>query len=89
MSEKISLYKYDLIFDWLRFHFLPRKSIETIALILDDSFHCNSIEMLKFAQSEDILLICLPRRDHTHYLQLLDRAVFKSVKKNFFDAASK
>ncbi|KAL6261992.1 hypothetical protein P5V15_007080 [Pogonomyrmex californicus] len=43
----------------LKMHFLPRKS-GTVASILDShSSHCNSIEMLKFAQSEDILLMYL------------------------------
>lgn len=84
MSKKSAYINTTLFFDWLRFHFLPRKPIGTVALILDGhSSHCNSIEMLEFAQSEGILLICLPSHT-THYLQPLDRAVFKSVKKNFF-----
>jgi len=89
MSEKSAYINTTLFFDWLRTHFLPRKSVGTVALILDGhSSHCNSIEMLEFAQSEGILLICLPSRT-THYLQPLDRAVFKSIKHNFFNAASK
>jgi len=86
MSEKSA---YITLFHWLRTHFLPRKSIGTVALILDGhSSHYNSTEMLKFAQSEGILLICLPSHT-THYLQPLDRTVFKSIKHNFFYAASK
>lgn len=89
MSQKSAYVNTTLFFDWLRMHFLPRKPVGTVALILDGySSHCNSIEMLEFAQSENILLICLPSHT-THYLQPLDRTVFKSVKLNFCNAASK
>lgn len=89
MSEKSAYVNTTIFFNWLKMHFVPRKPAGKVVLILDDhSSRCNSIEMLEFAQSEGILLICLPSHT-THYLQPLDRAVFKSVKKNFFDAASK
>lgn len=82
MFEK-SAYINTLFFDWLKRYFLPRKSVGTIVLILGcHSSYCDSVEMLEFGQSEDILLIYLPSHT-THYLQPLDHAVFKSIKRVF------
>lgn len=89
MSEK-SAYINSVIFsDWLRQHFLPRKPAGKFVLILDGhSSHCNSVQLLEFAKANDIILICLPSHT-THFLQPLDRAVFKSVKSYFYSAAQK
>lgn len=89
MSEKSAYINTEIFFIWLQEHFLPRKPTGTILLILDGhASHCNSIEMLEFAETNGIILICLPSHT-THYLQPLDRAVFKSVKNAFYNAAKK
>lgn len=68
MSEKSAYVTTDLFFRWLRDHFLLRKPVEKVLLILDGhASHCNSIEMLQFAESNGIVLICLPSHT-THYL---------------------
>ncbi|CAG5051514.1 unnamed protein product [Parnassius apollo] len=48
------------------------------------STHCNSVEMLEYAKDNDITLLSMP--SHTsHYLQPLDRTVFKSLKTHFYE----
>jgi hypothetical protein len=58
----------ELFFIWLKDHFFPRKPAGKVLLILDGhSIH----------SSEDIIKLCL--LSHTnHYLQLVDRSLFKS-----------
>lgn len=56
-------------------HFFPSKASRNCSFDLDSHLsQCNFIEMLEFAQSEDILLICLSIHI-THYLQSPDYAI--------------
>lgn len=83
MNEKSSYINTDLFFKWLKEHFYPRKPPGKVLLLLDGhTSHCNSIEMLEFCNSNDIILLCFPSHT-THYLQPLDRAFFKFLKSNF------
>ncbi|KAB0804493.1 hypothetical protein PPYR_01463 [Photinus pyralis] len=86
MSQKSAYINSTIFLEWLRDHFLPRKPAGKVLLILDGhGSHSTSIEMLNFCDSNDIILLCLPSHT-THYLQPLDRAVFKSLKGNFYNA---
>lgn len=79
----------DIFFEWLRDHFLPRKPLGTVMLILDGhTSHSSSVHMLEFAEKNGIILVCLPSHT-THYLQPLDRSVFKSIKHYFYSAVEK
>ncbi|CAG4982320.1 unnamed protein product [Parnassius apollo] len=75
----------DLFIEWLKTHFVPRKPAGRVLLLLDGhSTHCNSVEMLEYAKDNDITLLSMP--SHTsHYLQPLDRTVFKSLKTHFYE----
>ena len=55
-------------------------------LILDGhGSHCNSVETLEYAEANDVILLCLPPHT-THYLQPLDRSVFKALKAAYYQA---
>lgn len=57
-------------------------------MILDGhSTHCNSVEMLEYADECGIILLCLPSHT-TQFLQPLDRAFFKSFKSHFAKACN-
>lgn len=77
-----------LFYDWMKFHFLPRKPPGKVIIILDGhTSHLNDTETLEFALTNDIELLCL--RSHcTHYLQPLGRAFFRSLKLYFNQAAN-
>ncbi|KAI4469576.1 hypothetical protein MML48_1g06319 [Holotrichia oblita] len=65
--------------------FIPRKPNGKVVLVLDGhASHCTSVELLELADANDVVLICLPSHT-THFLQPLDRAVFKSLKSNFYN----
>lgn len=82
MNPKSSYISTDLFFKWFRDHFAPRKPPGRTILILDGhASHTNSLEMLEFAEANEIYLICLPSHT-TQALQPLDRAFFKSLKHN-------
>lgn len=84
MSQKSAYVNSNIFLEWLKNHFLPRKPEGKVLLILDGhASHSSSVEMLEFANEKNIQLLCLPSHT-THYLQPLDRAVFKSVKSNFY-----
>lgn len=88
MSPKTAYINSGIFFDWLKTHFLPRKPPGKVLLIIDGhASHLNNPETLTFALSNDIEFLCLPNHC-THYLQPLDRAVFKSLKLFFYQAAS-
>lgn len=54
-------------------HFVPKQLLGIVLLILDGhASHVNSVEMLEFANSNDITILCLPSHT-THSLQTLDR----------------
>ncbi|CAK1595578.1 unnamed protein product [Parnassius mnemosyne] len=85
MSPKSAYITSDLFIEWLKTHFVPRKPAGRVLLLLDGhSTHCNSVEMLEYANDNDINLLSMP--SHTsHYLQPLDRTVFKSLKTHFYE----
>ena len=87
MSQKSAYVNSSLFQEWLSEHFVPRKPPGDVILILDGhSSHCNSVEMLEFVVRNQIHLVCLPSHT-THYLQPLDRSVFRSLK-HFFNQAT-
>ncbi|KAJ8976639.1 hypothetical protein NQ317_011147 [Molorchus minor] len=68
---------------WLKTHFVPRKAPGKALLILDGhASHLNSLEMLTYADDNDIIMICLPSHT-TQALQPLDRSFFKPLKDYF------
>lgn len=88
MSEKSAYITTDIFLQWLKTIFFPRKPDGKVLLLLDGhASHCSSVAVLDFCIQNDIILLCLPSHT-THYLQPLDRAVFKSLKTYFYEAAS-
>lgn len=86
MSEKSAYVNTEIFTTWLRNHFISRKPVGKVVLILDGhASHCSSVELLELARDNDVVLLCLPSHT-THYLQPLDRAVFKSLKTFFYGA---
>lgn len=85
MSKKSAYITSEIFLQWLKTHFVPRKPTGKVVLLLDGhSTHCNSVEMLEYANQNEIILISMP--SHTsHYLQPLDRSVFKSLKMHFYE----
>lgn len=82
MNQKSSYITSDLFFKWLKEHFVPKKPPGRVILILDGhASHRNSLQMLGFAEENEITLICLPSHT-TQALQPLDRSFFKSLKHN-------
>lgn len=80
MNVKSSYITSELFFQWLKHHFTPRKPPGKVLLVMDGhSSHQSSIEMLEFADNNDILLVCLPSHT-TQALQPLDRSFFKPLK---------
>ncbi|XP_018578361.1 uncharacterized protein LOC108916564 [Anoplophora glabripennis] len=88
MSQKSAYVTSEIFYLWLRNHFLPRKPVGTVLMILDGhSSHCSAVDMLEFAEKNNIILLCLPSHT-THYLQPLDRAFFKSFKTFYYNACN-
>jgi len=86
MNQKSAYINTHIFLEWLKFHFVPRKTAGKVVLILDGhGSHCSSVETLTFADENEIILLCLPPHT-THYLQPLDRSFFKSLKASFFQA---
>lgn len=86
MSEKSAYVNTTLFLRWLEEMFIPRKPNGKVVLVLDGhASQCTSVELLELADANDVVLICLPSHT-THFLQPLDRAVFKSLKSNFYNA---
>lgn len=85
MSPKSAYITSAIFLEWMKTHFVQRKPAGKVLLLLDGhSTHCNSVEMLEYAEQNDIVLLSMP--SHTsHYLQPLDRAVFKSLKTHFYE----
>lgn len=89
LNPKSSYITSDLFYRWLREHFVPRKPPGKTVLILDGhSSHTNCYEMLNFADSNDIIVVCLPSHT-TQALQPLDRTFFKPFKQYFKQEAQK
>ena len=79
MNEKSAYINSDLFLRWIKTHFTPRKPEGIVLLLVDGhTSHC-CVEMLKFARQNDMIMISFPSHT-THWLQPLDRAVFKSLK---------
>lgn len=86
MSEKSAYINSKIFLQWLRLHFIPRKPQGKVLLILDGhASHVNSVEMLEFAESNEIIILCLPSHT-TQYLQPLDRSFFKPLKGHFYES---
>lgn len=83
MNPKSSYISSELFSKWLKEHFFPRKPPGKVLLVLDGhSTHRSSLDMLEFAEKNDIILLCLPSHT-TQALQPLDRAFFKPFKTNY------
>ncbi|XP_071051794.1 uncharacterized protein [Onthophagus taurus] len=88
MSQKSGYVNADLFCYWLKNHFTSRKPTGKVLLLLDGhTSHTSCIEMLEFADNNDIILMSIP--PHTsHWLQPLDRTFFKSLKSNYYSACN-
>ncbi|XP_057660723.1 uncharacterized protein LOC130896560 [Diorhabda carinulata] len=75
MNEKSAYINTDLMFTWLKEHFVPRKPDGKILLLLDGhASHCNLVVMLEYADEHNVILFCLPGHT-TQFLQPLDRKI--------------
>lgn len=74
--------------EWFTKVFLPNIGEERPQLLLLDS-HCSheTLGLLEAASKENITLLAFPPHT-THYLQPLDRSVFRSLKSNYNQMAS-
>lgn len=89
MRRESAYISSELFMDWMAQHFIPRKPAGKNLLILDGhTSHMNSPDMLQVAADNDVIILCLPSHT-THYLQPLDRVVFKPFKTYFKDACGK
>lgn len=80
MNQKSSYINADLFYNWMKEHFIPRKSDGKVLLILDGhSSHSNSYKMLQLAKDNEIILLCLPSHT-TQALQPLDKSFLKPFK---------
>lgn len=80
MNKKSSYITSDLFLRWLQEHFVPKMPPGPNILILDGhSSHRNSLDMLEFAEQNQIILICLPSHT-TQAIQPLDRSYFGPLK---------
>lgn len=60
MSPKSAYVNTEIFSIWLKKHFYPRKPSGKVLIVLDGhNSHCNSVEMLEFAENHDIILLCL------------------------------
>lgn len=88
MSQNSAYINATIFLKWLQSQFVPRKAQGTVLLILDGhTSHCNSVEVLEFAEANDIILLCLPSHT-TQFLQPLDRTFFKSFKNYYYGACN-
>jgi hypothetical protein len=70
----------ELFLKWFKEILLPRKPAGVNLLILDGhATHCNSIELLKLTEENQVILLCLPSHT-THALQPLDKSFFRPLK---------
>ena len=69
----------ELFFEWFKLSVQMTPRLRPVLLVLDGHGSHITIEVIEFAQSNNIHLLCLP--SHTsHILQPLDIGVFKSFK---------
>ncbi|XP_023312222.1 CENP-B homolog protein 2-like [Anoplophora glabripennis] len=86
MSEKSAYVNTTIFFDWIKAQFVPRKPDGPVVLILDGhSSHVSSVELLEYAEQNNITLLCLQSHT-TQFLQPLDRALFKAFKLYYYAA---
>ena len=78
----------ELFFEWLHFFVQSIPSSRPVLLILDGHSSHISIEVIEFARSNDIHMLCIPAHT-THILQPLDVGVFKSFKSFYYKACKK
>jgi hypothetical protein len=69
---------------WMKDNFLPRKLVGTLLSFLMDIHHTMSVTLCFWILGMKTTL-CLPSHS-THYLQPLDRSLFKSLKHYFHEA---
>ncbi|KAJ3650072.1 hypothetical protein Zmor_021780 [Zophobas morio] len=85
MNPKSAYMNSDIFLKWMRDVFVRRKPAGKVLLLLDcHTSHSSSVEMLEFAEANDIILMSLPSHT-THCLQPLDRSVFKPFKGYFYE----
>lgn len=88
MSEKSAYVNTKIFFDWIKNQFVPRKPDGPVIIILDGhSSHVSSIELLEYAEQNNVTLLCLPSHT-TQFLQPLDRAFFKAFKSYYYAACN-
>ena len=69
----------ELFYEWFKMFAEMIPPLRPVLLVLDGHGSHITIDVIKYAQSKEIHLLCLP--SHTsHILQLLDVGVFKSFK---------
>lgn len=86
MSEKSTYINTTLFLKWLQSEFVPRKHQRPVVLILDGhASHCSSVEVLEYAEANEVILLCLPSHT-TQFLQPLDCAFFKALKSYYYAA---
>lgn len=80
MNQKSAYISSDLFLQWLREHFIPRKSSGRVLLLLDGhSSHTCDPDLLEMAESHEVSLLCFPSHT-TSILQPLDRGFCKAFK---------
>ncbi|KAI4469669.1 hypothetical protein MML48_1g12307 [Holotrichia oblita] len=80
MNKKFAYVNSGLFMKCLEEHFIPRKPLGKVLLLFDGhGSHCNDIQMLETAASQDVILLGLPGHT-THGLQPLDRSFLKPFK---------
>jgi hypothetical protein len=85
-SKKSAYVTSEAFITWLKNHLFPRKPSGKVLIVLNGkSSHINGIDILDFANENDIVLLCLPSHS-THNLQPLNKSFFKSLKHNFHEA---
>ncbi|XP_031329206.1 uncharacterized protein LOC116160204 [Photinus pyralis] len=80
MNKKSSFINSELFLKWMKEVFSPRKPNGPVILIFDGhSSHCNNFETLEYAETNNIILLCLPSHT-TQAVQPLDRSLFNPLK---------
>ena len=78
----------ELFIKWLHFFVESIPPARPVLLILDGHSSHISIEVIEFARSNDVHMLCIPAHT-THILQPLDVGVFKSFKSYYYKACKK
>jgi hypothetical protein len=78
----------EIYMQWLKWFAQNIPPIRPVVLIQDGHGSHISIDVIEFAQKDNIHILCLPAHT-THILQPLDVGVFKSFKSNFSKACTR